>query len=488
MAFSATSLQIASPPNSTVSPQGALDSLHDFMDKRRKQGKPVADFGAFEEELHKRVMGVERELLGEELARGDIDAEAVEVGGVEYRRAVRSIGRYQTAAGEVCVERTLYRRRKDGESGSSFAALDRNLGIIDGRWTPMAAKQGAWLVAQMTPAASEELLERMGNMTPSKSSLERLPKTLQDDWADSKDEVDAELRKFEHVPDNAATVAVSLDGVMAPMRDGNASEKRKAAAASGHLTRGPAGYREVGCGTISFYDADAGLLKTVRMGRMPEHKKATLKDMLSSELGRAFAERPDLRLVAVADGAKDNWSYLKDEVLSLLDDEHLKVAILDFFHATEHINAALGAIYGDGSVKARTKFNNYRGLLLEDPHGVEKVIRSLAHLKKQFPKVDKLAKVLTYLRKHRHMMRYSAYRDEGLPIGSGVIEAACKTLVTQRMKNSGMRWGQEGGQAVLTLRSWAQSDRFDRAWALIAAKYRLQVTTLANVVRLPLGR
>jgi len=458
------------------------------MDKRRKQQKLVTDFGAFEEELHERIMGVERELLGEELARGDIDSEAVEVGGVEYRRAVRSIGRYQTAAGEVCVERTLYRRLKNGERGSSFAALDSSMGIIDGRWTPMAAKQSAWLVAQMTPAASAELLERMGNMTPSKSSLERLPKTLQADWTNRELVVEAELRKSEHVPDNAATVAVSLDGVMAPMRDGDASEKRKATAASGQLTRGPAGYREVGCGTISFYDADAGLLKTVRMGRMPEQKKASLKDMLSSELGRAFAERPDLRLVAVADGAKDNWTYLQDEVLALLDDDHSKLAILDFFHATEHISAALGAMYGDGSVKARTKFNNYRGLLLEDPQGIEKVIRSLAHLKKQFPNIDKVANVLTYLRKHRHMMRYAAYRDEGLPIGSGVIEAACKTLVTQRMKNSGMRWGPEGGQAVLTLRSWAQSDRFDRAWALIAAIYRLEVTTLANVVQLPLGR
>jgi len=83
------------------------------------------------------------------------------------------------------------------------------------------------------------------------------------------------------------------------------------------------------------------------------------------------------------------------------------------------------------------------------------------------------------------MMRYAAYKAESLPIGSGVIEAACKTLVTQRMKNSGMRWGHEGGQAILTLRSWAQSERFDRAWALIASEYRLEVTTLANVVRLP---
>jgi len=95
--------------------------------------------------------------------------------------------------------------------------------------------------------------------------------------------------------------------------------------------------------------------------------------MLSSELGRAFAERPDLKLVAVADGANDNWSYLQNEVLDFLSDDHPKVAILDFYHACEHISAALGATYGDGSVKARLKFNEYRGI----PKGLK---RSFAHL------------------------------------------------------------------------------------------------------------
>ncbi|MCP4447224.1 MAG: hypothetical protein GY811_18025, partial [Myxococcales bacterium] len=83
-----------------------------------------------------RIMGVEREFVAEELSRADVDAEAIEVDGVEYRRAVRSQGRYQTAAGEVAVERTLYRSRKNGQDGNCFAALDRNLGIMDGRWTP----------------------------------------------------------------------------------------------------------------------------------------------------------------------------------------------------------------------------------------------------------------------------------------------------------------------------------------------------------------
>ncbi|MCP4448570.1 MAG: hypothetical protein GY811_25020 [Myxococcales bacterium] len=68
----------------------------------------------------------------------------------------------------------------------------------------MAAKQAAWLVAQITPATGEELLRRMGNMKPSKSSLERLPKTLQTGWKERTEAVEAELGRSEHVPDNAS--------------------------------------------------------------------------------------------------------------------------------------------------------------------------------------------------------------------------------------------------------------------------------------------
>ncbi|MDH5676946.1 MAG: hypothetical protein OEZ06_32820 [Myxococcales bacterium] len=468
--------------------RGSLDDLAAFMSERRKRGKPPGDFAQFEEELHQRVMAVERELLAEELARGDIDAEAVEVDGVSYRRAVRSIGHYQTAAGVVQVERTLYRPRGKARKGAqSLSPLDLQVGIVEGRWTPRAAKQAAWVVAHLTPGQGAEMFERLGQMTPSRSSLERLPKGLNAGWEAQRSELESALRKDEHVPEQARVVALSLDGVMAPMRDGGAKAKRAQAADEGKLTRGPAGYREVGCGTLSFYDEERELLRTVRMGRMPESGKATLKSMLKAELGNALAERPDLTLVALADGARDNWSYLQGEVLDLLDEAHRKVAILDFFHACEHLSAAFGAAYGEGTVQARNKFDAYRRILLEDPRGVDKAIGALAHLHKRFPKRAKIESVLKYFRTHRHMMRYAEYEEAGLPIGSGVIEAACKTLVTQRMKNSGMRWSNDGGQAILNLRSWAQSDRFDRAWALIAARYKAEVHTLANVVSLPIA-
>ena len=62
-------------------------------------------------------------------------------------------------------------------------------------------------------------------------------------------------------------------------------------------------------------------------------------------------------------------------------------------------------------------------------------------------------------------MQYRDLSEQGVAIGSGVVEAANKTLVTQRMKRSGMRWRIVGGQAVLTVRALIKSGRFDRAWA-----------------------
>ena len=72
-------------------------------------------------------------------------------------------------------------------------------------------------------------------------------------------------------------------------------------------------------------------------------------------------------------------------------------------------------------------------------------------------------------------MRYAQYRRAHLPIGSGVVEAACKTLVTPRLKRSGMRWGMAGGQALLTFRSVIQSDRWKRAWSLLGNDFRKPV-------------
>jgi hypothetical protein len=79
-------------------------------------------------------------------------------------------------------------------------------------------------------------------------------------------------------------------------------------------------------------------------------------------------------------------------------------------------------------------------------------------------------------------MRYGEWKREGFMIGRGVVEAACKTLVAPRLKLSGMRWGARGAQAILTMRGWDQSDRFDEAWALVAATYETEVHVIANII------
>ena len=107
-----------------------------------------------------------------------------------------------------------------------------------------------------------------------------LPKQLSRRWEERRAAFEEVLRADLLVPDEATIMAVSLDGVR--------QAKRAAARAEGRPTKGPAGYREVGCGTVSFYDCDGERLGTLRMGRMPETKKATLKEMLSAEVEAAL--------------------------------------------------------------------------------------------------------------------------------------------------------------------------------------------------------
>ena len=92
-------------------------------------------------------------------------------------------------------------------------------------------------------------------MVPSKSSLDRLPKAMNEFWEADREQFERCLREEETIPEGTVTVAVSLDGVMTPMKDGKRQAKREQAQAEGKRPQGPAGHQEVGCGTVSFYNA-----------------------------------------------------------------------------------------------------------------------------------------------------------------------------------------------------------------------------------------
>jgi len=246
--------------------------------KRLRAGKvQIENWEAFEKELHEIVVNAERELLAEGLARLDVDLPSILVEGKLYRRVMRAEATYTSAAGPVRVDRALYSTREYG--ARTICPLEMRAGIIGGHWTPTAAKQGNWAVSHMSPQEAADLFEQLGNMTPSKSSLDRLPKVLSERWEEHREQFETVLRSETVIPRDAVTLAVSLDGVMAPMKDGQRQKKRAQAKADGKRVAGPAGYQEVGCATASFYDAQGKRLSTVRFARMPEPDKATLKSM-----------------------------------------------------------------------------------------------------------------------------------------------------------------------------------------------------------------
>jgi hypothetical protein len=310
---------------------------------KKYESSNACGFEDFERELHALFAQTECAVTEEALARHDVDLPFVFINGEMHRRACRCAQTYLTAAGAVSVTRTLYRARR-GER--AVAALERKVGIVQGYWTPLAARQGAMLVSHLTPRDAEEVLATLGHMQPSKSSLDRLPKALSARWEAQRETFETTVREATvEVPDAARAVVVSLDGVMAPMRGG---------------------YREAGCATVSLVDGDGERLHSVRMGRMPESNKATLKTMVAAEVEAVLAKRPDLTVVKLADGAKDNWTFL---ARALPDG----VKLVEFFRVAEKFNHA----FGDASATNTTPLERYRSLLRHAPNEVETTMRRL---------------------------------------------------------------------------------------------------------------
>jgi len=210
---------------------------------------------------------------------------------------------------------------------------------------------------------------------------------------------------------------------------------------------------------------------------MPEKDKKTLKEMIQQAIHSIVAQAPALNIVKIADGAKDNWRYLSESLLPGKGTE-----VLDYYHASEHLNEAYTAAFSGDSAKATAQYKKYRSLLKNEIGGIEKVINSLRYLHKKHPRNEKLKTELGYFRNNRHRMNYASATTEFYPIGSGVTEAACKTLVTQRLKCAGMRWDINGGQGVLTTRSLIQSELFSQGWMLLSTKYKKELTLPENVV------
>ncbi len=450
----------------------------------RREARDVSElepFEDFERDLGVAMRGFESELKARDLARYDVDADTIVVGGQEYRKVLDDEPKqYTTSSGPIRVPRNLYRPKGGGRS---ICPLELRAGIIGGWATPLLARQVAFLMGLMTSAATRRVFEEFGIEGPSQSSCDRLPKILSAQWEDNREEWEDALRSAETIPAEATLVGVSLDGVMVPDKEAQRQAKieRQEAKDKGldKKATGPAGYREVSCGTVSMYGPGEETnkpqrLETVRYGRAPEYKKKTLTEQLNAELDAILQARPDLELVALADGAEENWRYFTGPRWATA------TKIVDNGHANEHLRNATSAFYGKDNVRGLAEYERLRVILKDEEDGADVVIAYLKRLSRKLPKSasktrrEELRKEVNYFTNQRERMDYARYQKRGLPIGSGVVEAACKTLAAQRLKLSGMSWG-DGKQGILTIRSLQQSDRWERGWSLLASSFRREV-------------
>ena len=133
--------------------------------------------------------------------------------------------------------------------------------------------------------------------------------------------------------------------------------------------------------------------------------------------------------------------------------------ILDFYHALQHVHGLVEALWGKESPAGKQGRKRWTGWLLKGK--AAELLKQARQALAAALDTDKAQKEIGYLENNLERMRYGTFRQAGYFIGSGVVEAGCKTVIGQRMKCSGMFWSEEGGQGMLDLRCAFLSNRLD---------------------------
>lgn len=166
------------------------------------------------------------------------------------------------------------------------------------------------------------------------------------------------------------------------------------------------------------------------------------------------------QVVVLGDGADWIWHYAA--VFRAVAGVQV-VEIVDLYHALEHLGRVAGVLIGPGSPTAKAWLSDRHRELLEE--GVAPVLAALADLKPAtLEATEEVRKALGYFQTNAARMDYPRFLAQHVPIGSGAIESACKTLIEERAKGAGMRWTQAGAHAVLSLRAVQRSGRWRAFW------------------------
>jgi len=356
------------------------------------------------------------------------------------------------------VWRWLY-ESSEGLGLSCLFPLELQLGIVAGVATPALADRVALLSSDFTQRQLLDVLRSQHQVCWGTETLRKTVAAMAEGLSPFRHQ--AQVAKLLNLLKQAADTAgprkiqlvVGRDGIMLPIR-------------------GLSKYREGATATVSVYSRWGKRLGTVYLGQMPEELQVTLSDQLTRLLTDVLGQwnGAPLRLSYITDAGFHPTEYFQKVLCQMVDPQrpgkYLEWEwVVDYYHACQYISNLAQVIFGPGR-EAYAWAAKMRHTLKEKRGGVFRVLRSAGQLRAIRGLVGEESdydSAYNYLRGHSPGMNYAERRRLRVPIGSGVTEAACKIVFSQRFKCAGMKWGIETGASVLDLRVIALSGVWSEA-------------------------
>jgi hypothetical protein len=447
---------------------------------------PNADFAARE------VAGLElanelcREDQQEELLRRSVMfmGDEVWIDGKRYKRHDKTKlrnGHYHGLCGGLMVPCALF-READVRNGPTVVPLELDAGLME-RMTPALANAVGHGYAWDPSRTTHEAMLVVHRVPPSRSTTERAAKRLGAAMEDAMDHIEPLIRVQETLPEGAVGISIGLDRTSVPMEEPASPDKKPSKRTAPYIRAVPApievNYRMAYVGTLSVFDRDGRALLTRRYGIAGDRDPEELVARLQVDLRHLHAQDPSLSVVALMDGAPEMWKLVRAGLRAETSVSTWDEAI-DWHHVTERFADAMRCAkltkgWRDKQLAAWSK------MLDEDDDAIDHIEQYIISLRDGAcgDARVKLDDHVTFIANNKDRMRYATLRAKRFPVGSGVTEGACKSLVMIRAKACGQRWHDDGIDALLVLRGLLLSDRLPQAIILLRRDYTATVRLAA---------
>ena len=411
--------------------------------------------------------------------------EEVLIDGDRFRRHQEGKVAYHSLCGSLEVQRYSYRRCGE-RNGATVIPLELTCSLVE-RATPALSYSVTLGYAQGELRGYAEGLDAAHRALPSRSTLERMGKALGTEAKEQAPKIEAVLRQTEQLPEGTHAISMGLDRVAVPMEEdreedapGNTRRKKR----TEPYERTPptpvdVNYRMAYVGTVSMVNDEGEALITRRYTALPDAEPDEVVKGVMEDVLNGLRQNGELNVGVVQDGAPEMWNAMGRGLRAAGVEQWTEG--IDRYHLDERLAAALQLIEPNASVR--------KGLLTfwnaDLDSSDEAIDRIQAWLGEKVDKVKghesegKYLGHLVYLENNQARMRYLTIKQKGLPIGSGVTEGACKSVVGQRARGSGQRWRTVGLSAALTLRAIHRSDRLPGFWAELAKGYSAEIRNVA---------